>query len=158
MAAGRIFVVSLEIIRRTSVAAMLMMSAPAAQAQDMIKLRLTFDDETRLTLARIGERVTVNAWFFGEPTAAGKAFVDEMDEVYLGTETYDIRPVDQTLILGGSMGGMPADLVVDPMINVNVFTSRIKDENNLIQCGIIQGPTRDLSAAPQSIACVMLGG
>jgi hypothetical protein len=151
-------VVCLEIVRSTSVAAMLTMSAPAAEAQETIELRLAFDDETRMTLARIGERVTVNAWFFGEPTAAGKAFVDKMDQVYLGTETYDIWPVDQTLILGGSLGGMPADLVVQPMINVNVYTSRIKDENNLIQCGIIEGPTKDLSAAPQSIACVMLGG
>lgn len=133
-------------------------SATSSLAGESIRLNLTFDDETRLTLAQIGERVTVNAIFFGEPTDEGRDFTDEMGQVYLGTETFDIWPVDQTLILGGSLDGMPGDLVVQPMINVNVYTSRIKDENNLINCGIIEGPVAELAEGAQSIACKMLGG
>jgi hypothetical protein len=130
----------------------------AASARDSLKLRITFDDETRLTLAQIGERVTVNVWLYGEPTKMGEDFTDEMGNVYLGTETYDIWPVDQTLQVGGSLGGAPTDLVLQPMVNVNVYTSRIVDENNLINCSLVDGPFDELAMDTQPIACTMLGG
>jgi hypothetical protein len=136
----------------------MLMAANTAVAEDPIRLNLSFDDQTRLTLAQIGERVTVNVWLYGEPTDEGQDFTDEMGQVYLGTETYDIWPVDQTLLIGGSLGGAPMDIVVQPMVNVNVYTSRIKDENNLINCGIVDGPFAELAINTQAITCSMLGG
>jgi hypothetical protein len=130
----------------------------AAFADEVVRLALRFDDETRLTLAQIGERVTVNVWLYGDPTETGRDFTDEMGQVYLGAETYDIWPVDQTLLIGGSLGGAPIDLVVEPMVNVNVYTSRIADENNLLNCGLVDAPFGELVLQTQLIVCSMLGG
>ncbi len=134
----------------------MMALASPATAQNVVELRLTFDDETRLTLAQIGERVTVNVWLYGEPSAEGRDYANDMGQVYLGTETFDIWPDDQTLQLGSSLAGAPTELVQEPMMNVNIYTSRIADENNLIDCEVIDGPFSQLVAEPQTAACSML--
>lgn len=137
----------------------LIVATHAAAAQDGgLRLAISFDDTSLAKLQDIGERVTINAWFFGEPTDAGADLADEMGTVYLGTETYDIWPADQVVTIGGSVPGMPKHLIIQPMVNVNVYTSRIKDDNNLLNCGLVEGPFDDLAKDTQAISCTLIGG
>jgi hypothetical protein len=52
--------------------------------------------------------------------------------------------------------GAPLNWVVEPVINVNVFSARITDENNLLDCGIVEGPVAELQAQVQQITCRLL--
>jgi hypothetical protein len=136
------------------VAAML---AGAAAAQDgMVTVDLVLDPAVEAALQARGEWVIVNAWFFGDP-AVDSVPMDEMGLVYLGEEKATVYPVSQRVVLGGYMAGAPRDWVLDPIVNVNVFTARLTDQNNLLNCGIVEGPVAEVSGAVQTISCTLLG-
>ena len=132
--------------------------AGAAAAQDMLRLEISFDPAAAAKLAAMGERVTVSAWYYGEPLGEGLIHVDEMGQVWLGTETFDIWPLDQTVSIGGSLGGAPMGWVAQPMVNVNVYSSRLADQNNLLECDLVDGPFDELAMDAQPIRCKLIGG
>lgn len=147
------------LVRAVMMGAMLALGlAGAAAAQDMLRLEISFDPSAAARLAAMGERATISAWYYGEPLGEGANHLDESGTVYLGTETFEIWPVDQPVTIGGSLGGAPMAWVVQPMVNVNVFSSRLKDENNLLDCGLVEGPLDELAMDPQVIRCKLLGG
>jgi hypothetical protein len=98
----------------------------------------------------------VRAWYFGDP-AVDSVPLDEMGLVYLGEEQATVYPVSQRIVLGGALSGAPVDRVIEPLINVNVFTARLSDQNNLLDCGLVEGPVSELAGAVQTIRCSLLG-
>lgn len=137
-------------------AALLAAVAPAAAAAEAVSFTLDLDPATEARLAAMGERITVSAFYFGDPKPGADVELDEMGQVWLGNEEVEVAPVDQTVTLTAILEG-PADRVVAPMVNVNVYTSRLAHENNLINCGIIEGPIAELAVAEQRIECTLLG-
>ena len=132
--------------------------ANAAWAEGQkITITITFDEASRARLISLGEWVTVSAYYSGEP-AREDAPTDEMGMVYLGHEEAQIFPSDQVVELGGFLSGAPVDWVKEPLINVNVYSARFVDENNILNCGIVDGPVGELSGADQTISCTLLGG
>ena len=122
-----------------------------------ISINISFDEPTIARLTSLGEWVTVSAYYFGDP-AREDAPTDEMGMVYLGHEEATIFPANQRVELGGYLAGAPLDWVVAPLVNVNVYSSRFVDENNILDCGLVEGPVAELSQAEQSISCTLLGG
>jgi hypothetical protein len=133
-----------------------LVAAGAAQAQTQVTIDLVFEPGVASTLKKRGEWVVVSAWYYGEPAKAGVP-TDELGLVYLGDEEATVFATDQRLVLGGTTAGAPAAWVLEPQINVNVFTARITDENNLLDCGIVEGPVAVLAAGVQQISCRLLG-
>ena len=128
----------------------------AAQAEvNKISIAISFDEATIAKLTSLGEWVTVSAYYSGDP-AREDAPTDEMGMVYLGHEEAQIYPVNQTIELGGFLEGAPLDWVAAALINVNVYSARFVDENNILNCSIIDGPVRELAQAGQSINCTLL--
>ena len=126
-------------------------------AQDArISIAISFDEATIARLTSLGEWVTVSAYYSGEP-AREDTPTDEMGMVYLGHEEAQIFPANQTVELGGFLAGAPLDWVKEPFINVNVYSSRFVDENNILNCGILDGPLGELTGADQTINCTLLG-
>lgn len=125
-------------------------------AENRIRITISFDEATISRLTSLGEWVTVSAYYSGDP-AREDAPTDEMGMVYLGHEEAQIFPANQTVELGGFLNGAPLDWVAAPLINVNVYSSRFVDENNILNCGIVDGPVAELAAAEQTISCTMLG-
>ena len=129
----------------------------ALAENDKISINISFDEPTIARLTSLGEWVTVSAYYFGDP-AREDAPTDEMGMVYLGHEEATIFPANQRVELGGYLAGAPLDWVVAPLVNVNVYSSRFVDENNILDCGLVEGSVADLALAEQSISCTLLGG
>jgi hypothetical protein len=138
-------------------AALAAATCAAAQAEDRaISLLIQFDAATREKLADIGEWVTVASYYSGDPAPGARATLTEEGQVYLGEEQFTIRPVDQTVRLGGILSGMAVDQVGLPYVNINLFTARTADENNLINCDILDMPIDEATRSPQAIRCTLI--
>jgi hypothetical protein len=136
--------------------ACLVAAAAAGAARAEVVIDLVFEDGAASALKKRGEWVVVSAWYYGEPAKAGVP-TDEMGLVFLGAEEATVFATDQRLVLGGMTAGAPAAWVVEPQMNVNVFSARMSDENNLLDCGIVEGPVAELAQGVQRIACRLLG-
>ena len=135
-----------------------LLAAPAMAQETSLTIHITFDAASATKLQEAGEMVVVSSYFWGDPVAGNFLPVNEMGQLYLGGEEATIWPREQTLSIGGSLGGAPIGNVAAPMVNVNVYSARITDENNLLDCGIVEGPTDELSKSTQEIACKLIGG
>ena len=142
-------------LRHGVILAGLIAAAPAS-AQESVTIELVLDPAAEAALQGRGEWIVVNAWYYGDP-ALDAVPMDEMGLVYLGEEEATIYPVSQQIVLGGMMAGAPRDWVIDPIVNVNVFSARMTDQNNLLDCGFVEGPQAELAAATQVISCSLLG-
>ncbi len=127
-----------------------------AAAETRISLRIEFEPSVTERLLAMGEWVTVSTFYYGEP-ATKTAPVDEIGQVYLGGEDIQIFPVNQTVVVGAALAAAPVDWVVEPQINVNVYTSRFVDEFNLIDCTIVGGAVLTAVSSDNAITCKWLG-
>jgi len=134
----------------------LLVAAAAGTGRAEVAIDLVFEDGAASALKKRGEWVVVSAWYYGEPAKAGVP-TDEMGLVFLGAEEVTVFATDQRLVLGGTMAGAPMAWVVEPQINVNVYSARMSDENNLLDCGIVEGPLAEMAQGVQRIACRLLG-
>jgi hypothetical protein len=126
----------------------------AASAE--VTIDLVLDPAAEAALQGREEWVVVSAWYFGDP-AVDSVPMDEMGLVYLGEERVTVFPVSQRIVLGGALAGAPVDWVIEPLINVNVFSARLTDQNNLLNCGLVEGPVAEMAGAVQTISCSLLG-
>lgn len=136
---------------------LMLTSLPALADTAPVTLSLSFDAAARSKIADSHEMVTVTVWYEGEPTAAGKDRANEIGLVDLGSETYVVAPVDQTITLGGARDGLPLPLVTEPMLTVNVYTARQVFEDNLLDCGLVSGPVAELAGKTHTIHCTLIG-
>lgn len=135
-----------------------LLATPATAQETTITLHITFDAASATKLQEAGEMVIISSYFWGDPVAGNVLPVNEIDQLYLGGEQATVWPNAQTISIGHSLAGGPLGNVETPMVNVNVYSARITDENNLLDCGIVDGPTDALSKFPQEISCKLIGG
>jgi|GEM_PF-913322 len=131
---------------------------PAAAQETRLTLHISFDTASTTALQERGEMVVVSVVYTGEPATGNVLPLDEMGMLYLGAESYTVWPLDQTISIGSSLGAAPIGNVNEPLVNVNVYSARLTDDNNLLDCGIVDGPTDAMSKSTQEIACKLLGG
>lgn len=138
-----------------AVLAALAAPAFAQEADRPVTLAITLSAEAAALLQEMGEWVTVSAYYFAHDAGPG-APREEDGSVYLGGETLQLYPVDQSVTLAGPRD-YPSGWTAAPQINVNVFTSRFAAEDNLIWCDLVEGPVAEIAAAENVIACTLLG-
>ena len=129
---------------------------PAAAHETHISLRVGLDPETASFLADRGERVIVASWFYGEPVPTGKLPPDDLGLLFPDSKEASIWPQDQTVVVGGRLSKAPFESVRTAMVNVNVYTSRLTDDDNLLDCGLVDGPIQQVMAATQIIFCKLI--
>jgi hypothetical protein len=132
-------------------------ATPLMAENHTVGILITFDEATIARLTSLGEWVTVSAYYFGDP-AREDAPTDEMGMVYLGHEEANIFPATQRVEIGGFLDAAPIEWVTEPLVNVNIYSARFVDENNILDCGLVEGPVAALSAQDQTISCTLLGG
>ena len=66
-------------------------------------------------------------------------------------------PVEAPIEEAKAAAGPPLDWVGEPLINVNVYSARFVDPDNILNCGLVDGSVAALSAAEQTISCTLLG-
>ncbi len=134
---------------------------PAGSAGELdVAFELGFTEYALMRLAELGETVTISGMYYGEPVPEVAETMTEADgPVYvIGTYEAVVDPLDQTVTVSGA-GIDPAklaNLADAPLLNVNIFTSRMKHPDNLINCTLIDGPVGELRAKPPATLCEML--
>jgi hypothetical protein len=133
--------------------------ATSASAQDTrITIQLTFDPTALAELVKRGEGVVIGAYYAGEPNANSTFPPDEMGMIYIGSETITILPENRSVIIGAGLGGSAMGMTDQPMLNVNVYSARFTDDNNLLSCGIVDGPVAAIVGTTQTIHCKLIDG
>ncbi len=135
----------------------LLLSAPMAHAEG-VTVKVHFDKASLKALTKAGERVKISGYFYGEPAPKATLQADEMDQIYLSGEEYTIWPADQTVVFGQSLVKAPVDQVVEPFLNVNIFSARFTSEDNILDCDIVDDSVKVLGAAEHVLNCKLIGG
>lgn len=130
--------------------------ALAATAQT-VTIDLTLSEKAAAELSGRGEMVVVSGYWMGEPAPGSALPLTEIGTVFLMSEDLTLHPAPTRLVLGTNLATAPLDQVTVPMLNVNVFSARLTDEDNLIDCGFLDDAVATLAAAPQAIHCKLIG-
>lgn len=131
--------------------------ATPAQADDRITIQLTFAPAALAALQNRGEAVVISAYYAGDPNAISTLPPNEMGQIYIGAETITILPENRIVAIGAGLGGSAIAMTDQAMVNVNVYSARFTDADNLLDCGIVDGPVADIIGTLQQISCKLIG-
>ena len=141
-------------------------AAPAAEIETM-KTPYGFDVQLTLTpraaekLAQTDEAVNVAAMYYGLPVSDTVPGIDEHGmEIGLGRDDVEVAPQSALVVASGD-GFDPTYLTSvkgEPEVLVNVYSARKTHENNLLSCGIYQGPISMAQKKPVDIDCDLIEG
>lgn len=143
-------------MRRAMIFALCLL-APAARAEG-VTIQVHFDTASRTALTKAGERVVLSGYFYGEPAPDAKMQADEVGQIYLSGEEYTILPVDQPVTFGQTLAKAPVDQVVEPYLNVNIYSARFTSDENLLDCEIVDDSVKILGASVHVLNCKLIGG
>lgn len=139
-----------------SLATLVAVAGTMAMAET-VTVELTFSEKALAELTSRGEGVVVSAYWMGDPAEGATMPRTEIDTIFLLSETVTVHPGPATIVLGSNFAAAPVDQVTVPMLNINVYTDRWTDENNLIDCGFLDAPMAELAANPQALHCKLIG-
>jgi hypothetical protein len=130
-------------------------AAPASAAEGFgfdVVVTLTPDAADALKLARAG--VVVSAWYYAEPRP-GATGVNPVGLIDLGIEEHELPSLAGALRIGGegvdtmALGQIGGQV----MVNVNVFSTRGAEPDNILDCDFFDGFLRRAAAAPVELRC-----
>ena len=128
-----------------------------AALAETVSVELAFSDKALAELLSRGEGVILASNWIGEP-APGSTLTDpETGMVYLQWEELTIYPGPATLVLGANLSSAPLDQVIEPVLNLNVYSARWTDEKNLLACDVLDGPLSQLAGSPHKLTCKLIG-
>lgn len=131
--------------------------AAAEVALPPYEVVISLSEQAKSKLATSKEMVHVSAMYYG---LAEEGFTgDEMGEIQLGEEDADI-PGEGSAKFGQlkmSQHDLAQVVGQKPSVLINVYTSRKVFEDNLLDCGIFQGPVEEAAQKPIAIACKLIG-
>ncbi len=82
-----------------------------------------------------------------------------MGQINLGVDNIRVQPVSRTVIVPGAAIDpkvLASDVDGAPQVIVHVYTSRMAHENNLINCGMYEGPIAMAQEKPVDIKCDLI--
>jgi hypothetical protein len=134
--------------------------ADAAKPQPhAFEVQLTLSPRAIEKLGPMKEMVTIAGMYWGEPKADAKPRADEMGQINLGADEIVVQPASRMVIVPGAAIDpkvLESDVEGAPQVLVNVYTSRRAHEDNLINCGIYEGPIPMAQQKPVEIECDLL--
>ncbi|TBW37580.1 hypothetical protein EYW49_10745 [Siculibacillus lacustris] len=137
---------------------------PAA-AKDATPVSAAFTVDVSLSpralarLTQLREGIVVSALYYGEATRAARKKADEMGQIALGDEKALLPATGgRAAIRGANFDPRKVDWVVDrkAMVNINVFTARRSDPNNLLSCDLFDDALTLAVAGPIPISCKLI--
>lgn len=122
---------------------------------------VTFTEASAKKLMDMGERVTVAGYYWGVPTAEAKGRADEQGQIPLGEDMVEIGPLNGHVTMPGV--GLNTARLKDveggkPQLLVNVYSARLKHNDNLLDCGIFEGPVTEAQGKTPEISCKLIVG
>jgi hypothetical protein len=122
-----------------------------------VRVRLT--PEAVRHLASINEQVTIAAMFGGSLKPGATPNTDGPDGINLGEDLVDIPPqADQVVKITGRSfeAARLGDIQGEPTVLINIFSARKAGPDNILDCGIFEGPISQAQAAQVDISCSLL--
>ena len=133
--------------------------AAAPPSPYAFEVNLTLTPRAAEKLAATKERVIVDASYFGPAVSATAPGVDDHGmEVWLGGDMIEVDPVNARVKAPGT-GFDPtniASITGEPEVLVNVYSARKTHTDNIISCGIYQGPVKMAQQKPVEIRCDLI--
>ena len=134
-------------------------TAVPAPAGYEFTIQIALTPRAAAKLASLGEGITVAAMYSGSPKPAYRRQADEEGRLYLGDERITAPgragPVRITgsKVLRNRLGWVRGPVVV----LINVYSARLKGPNNILDCGIYEGPVAAIAASDSTIRCDLIG-
>lgn len=123
------------------------------------EVNLTLTPRAAEKLAATKERVIVDASYFGAALSETAPGVDDYgQEVGLGGDMIEVDPVNG-LVKAPGTGFNPthiASIKGEAEVLVNVYSARKTHTDNILSCGIYQGPVKMAQKQPLDIRCDLI--
>lgn len=141
-------------------------AAPGAEAVEpkspyAFEVNLTLTPRAAERLVSTDERVIVSAMYYGLPVSdTAPGLNPEGMEIPLGGDDVEVAPESAVVTAPGKAFDATylSSVKGDPEVLVNVYSARKTHENNLISCGIYQGPVKMAQKKPVDIQCDLIDG
>lgn len=131
-----------------------------AQAFPGFTVKIALSDKARKRLVGSKETVVVAGYLTGNPKqGALKRYVSEMGEIELGDIKAEVAPGENATF---SRVQVKQDAFAQtdkkgPQLLINVFSGRKSSKDNLLDCGIYEGPLMSVQAGSVAISCKLIG-
>ena len=126
-----------------------------------VTLTISMSTKAAVKLAATKEKIVVNAEWMGDPTKAAAKKVDqELGYVQLGTEKTTVDATTTTVTLtGAKVDAAKVAWVQDRKvrINVNIYSARLGNKENILDCEGFDGELADLQKRAGAIQCKLIG-
>jgi hypothetical protein len=135
----------------------LLIAAGPPPARIVLDIKLT--PRAAAKLAQLGESITVSAMYEGKPTARHKRKADNMGQIDLGQDRITVPGKSQRAVVptkGLKLARLSWIKGSKPRLLINVYTARRKHPDNLLNCGIYEGPLSAVAGKPIPIACDLI--
>ena len=130
---------------------------PKAPAQDFgYAVAVSFTPAAAAKMKTLGQKATVEAYYYGAPTQAEKSKVNEDGQIDLGMDMSDIDATSQTVKLtGNGIDQTRLSSLSDgkPSVTVRVYSSTTAGTPNQLACTAFNGTVEAAKAAPVAITC-----
>lgn len=130
---------------------------PKVQAQDFsYSVAVSFTPAAAEKMKSLGQKATVEAYYYGAPTQAEQSKVNEDGQIDLGMDMNDIDATDQTVKLSGN--GIDQTRLTSlsdgkPSVTVRIYSSATAGTPNQLACTTFNGTVEAARAAPVAIRC-----
>jgi hypothetical protein len=135
------------------------LAADAPPSPYAFEVNLTLTPRAAEKLASTNEKVIVAAMYFGVPVSETAPGVDDHGmEVGLGGDDIEVAP-ETAVVKAPGTGFDPthiASIKGEPEVLVNVYSARKTHADNLLSCGIYQGPVKMAQQRPVEIQCDLI--
>lgn len=132
---------------------------PAAPASPYaFEVQLTLTPRAAEKLVATKERVIVAGMYWGAPNAAAKPTSDAMGQIPLGEDLVEVAAANDTITVPATNFDPEqlANVEGAPQVLVNVYSARKTHEDNLLHCGIYEGPVPMAQKQPVDIQCDLI--
>jgi hypothetical protein len=123
-------------------------------------IRLRFSDKALATLKARKETVKVAAYITGDPKAGtAKKYIDEMGTISFEQVSVEVPPGKDAAFPALELDANDLRRVAnqqDLQMLINVFSGRRSSPDNLLDCGIYEGPLRVAQAKDAEITCQLI--
>jgi hypothetical protein len=136
------------------------LTQPAAAEQDAVApaftVTLAYSAAAAAKLSEAKEQVIVDAAYYGEPNPGFEP--TEPGGVDLGSEQHSVTPDVAAVPFAAKVDAAKAAKEVkgEPRVLINVYSARLSSPDNLLDCGIHDGPIADAKSAEIRIACKLI--
>lgn len=132
---------------------------PLSTAPYAFDLNLSLSPAALAELTRRHEEVTVAAMFYGMPAKGHEKEADEVGQIDLGRREIRLAPSQTRGRIDGGVDPNRLPLIEgEPRLLINVYSARLSNEDNLLDCGIFDGTLGEARVRPVTIACKLIDG